>query len=177
MEEKPEFMAMLDKVRVSMAELFNMANEVPKTAMHEISSEADYNGQEMEDVGVDGCDCADLVAWSTNLSVIADRDEAVKRLGVLLLRQSKRLRIHGNGTVKTQRRMGSAAFPRCRLFAQEGAMTDPAQIRAKISTMETVTLRHDPLAVPEVHQSNVAAMSVIGSSTGPVCRVHIYTNG
>ena len=45
MEEKPEFMAMLDKVRASMAELFNMANEVPKTAMHDISSEAGYNGQ------------------------------------------------------------------------------------------------------------------------------------
>ena len=30
----------------------------------------------------------------------------------------------GNRTVKTQRRMGSAVFPRCRLFGQEEAMTD-----------------------------------------------------
>ena len=56
-------------------------------------------------------------------------------------------------------------------------MTNPAQIRAKISTMETVTLRHDPLAVPKVHESTVEAMSVNGSPTGPVCRVHIYTDG
>ena len=61
--------------------------------------------------------------------------------------------------------MGSAVFPRCRLFGQEGAMTDPAQIRAKILTMETVMLRHDPLAVPKVHESTVAAMSVIGSAS------------
>ena len=46
-------------------------------------------------------------------------------------------------------------------------MTDPAQIRAKISTVETVTLRHDPLAVPKVHDSIVAPMSVIGFVQGP----------
>ena len=100
MEEKPEFMAMLDKVRASMAELFNMANEVPKTAMHDISSEADCNGQEMEDVGDDGYDCADGVDLGRMVDTLVgecriDRDEAVKRLGVLLQRQSKRLRIYG----------------------------------------------------------------------------------
>ena len=56
-------------------------------------------------------------------------------------------------------------------------MTDPTQIRDKILTMETTTLRHDPLAVPHVHESTVAAMSVIGSPTGNVCKVHVYTDG
>ena len=56
-------------------------------------------------------------------------------------------------------------------------MTDPAQIRAKISTMGTFMLRDDPLAVPQVHESTVAAMSVISSPTGSVCKVHIYTDG
>ena len=65
--------------------------------------------------------------------------------------------------------MGSAVVTQCQLFDLEGAMTDPTQIRDKILTMETITLRHDPLAVPHVHESTVAAMSVIGSPTGNVC--------
>ena len=46
-------------------------------------------------------------------------------------------------------------------------MTDPAQIWAKILTMETVAF--DPLAVPKVRENIVAAMSVVGSS--------IFTDG
>ena len=101
MEEKPEYMAMLDTVRASMAKLFHMANEVPKTTTHDISSEADYNGQEMEDVIDDGCDdCADGVDLGSMVDKLADecridRDEAVNRLGALLQRQTKRLRFHG----------------------------------------------------------------------------------
>ena len=41
--------------------------------------------------------------------------------------------------------------------------------------METVTLR--PTGSAKVHESTVAAMSVIGSPTGPVCKVHMYTDG
>ena len=108
MEEKPEFMAMLDSVRASMAELVNMAKEVPKTVMREISSEADCNGQEMEDVGDDGYDCADGVDLGSMVDQLVgecriDRDEAVKRLGVLLQRQSKRPRFHGKQVSKKLR--------------------------------------------------------------------------
>ena len=111
MEEKLEFMAMLDKVRASMAELLNMATEVPKTAMHDISSEADYNGQEMEDVGDDGYNCDDGVDLGSMVDKLVgecriDRDEAVKRLGVLLQRQSKRLRIHGKQDSKNSETNG-----------------------------------------------------------------------
>ena len=56
-------------------------------------------------------------------------------------------------------------------------MTDLAQIRDKILTMKTIVLRQDPLAVPQVHESTVAAMSVIGHLAGHVCKVHIYTDG
>ena len=92
MEEKPEYMAILDTVRASMAKLFHMANEVPKTTTHDISSEADCNGQEMEDVSDDGYDdCADGVDLGSMVDKLADecridRDEAVKRLGALLQR-------------------------------------------------------------------------------------------
>ena len=111
MEQKPEFMAMLDNVRASMAELFNMANEVPKTAMYEISSEADNHGQEMEDVGDDGYDCADGVDLGSMVDKLVgecriDRDDAVKRLGVRLQRQSKRLRIHGKQVSKNSETNG-----------------------------------------------------------------------
>ena len=111
MEEKTEFMAMLDKVRASMAELFNMANEVPRTATHDISSEADYNGQEMEDVGHDGYDSADGVDLGRMVDKLVgecriDRDEAVKRLGVLLQRQSKRLRLYGKQDSKNSETNG-----------------------------------------------------------------------
>ena len=95
-EEKPEFMAVLDTVRRSMAKFFHMANELPKTTTHDISSEADYNGQEMEDVSNDGYDdCADDVDLGSMVDKLVDecridRDEAVKRLAALLQRQSKR---------------------------------------------------------------------------------------
>ena len=56
-------------------------------------------------------------------------------------------------------------------------MTDPTQIREKVLALETVVLRQDPLAVPRVHESTVAAMSVIGEPAGNVCKVHIYTDG
>ena len=56
-------------------------------------------------------------------------------------------------------------------------MTDPAQIRDKILALETVLLRQDPLAIPQVHESTVAAMSLIGDPAGNVCKVHIYTDG
>ena len=56
-------------------------------------------------------------------------------------------------------------------------MTDLAQIRDKILALETVLLRQDPLAIPQVHESTVAAMSLIGDPAGNVCKVHIYTDG
>ena len=56
-------------------------------------------------------------------------------------------------------------------------MADPTQIREKVLAVETVVLRQDPLAVPRVHESTVAAMSVIGEPVGNVCKVHIYTDG
>ena len=56
-------------------------------------------------------------------------------------------------------------------------MTDPAQIREKVLAVETVLLRQDPLAVPRVHESTVAAMSAIGEPVGNACKVHIYTDG
>ena len=175
MEEKPEYMAMLDTVRASMAKLFHMATEVHKTTTHDISSEADYNGQEMEDVSDDGYDdCADGVDLGSMVDKLTDecridRDEAVKRLGAFYKGKRSGCVCMGNRTLETQKRMGSAVLTQCRLFDLEGAMTDPTQIRDKILTMETITLRHDPLAVPHVHESTVAAMSVIGSPTGNVC--------
>ena len=75
------------------------------------------------------------------------------------------------------RQAGSAAHAQCRLFDSEGAMTDPAQIREKVLAVETVLLRQDPLAVPQVHESTVAAMWVIGEPVGNVCKVHMYTDG
>ena len=56
-------------------------------------------------------------------------------------------------------------------------MTDPAQIREKVLAVETVLLRQDPLAVPQVHESTVAAMSVIGEPVGNFCKVHMFTDG
>ena len=56
-------------------------------------------------------------------------------------------------------------------------MTDLAQIRGRILTMETIVLRQDPLAVPQVHESTVAAMSMTGHPAGNVCKVHIYMDG
>ena len=56
-------------------------------------------------------------------------------------------------------------------------MTDPAQIRDKILALETIVLRQDPLAVPQVPESTVAAVSLIGDPAGNVCKVHIYTDG
>ena len=56
-------------------------------------------------------------------------------------------------------------------------MTDPAQVREKVLAVETVLLRQDPLAIPQVHESTVAAMSLIGDPVGNVCKVHIYTDG
>ena len=170
MEEKPEFMALLGTVR--------MANAVPKTVTHDIITETGSNGQEMEDVNDDGYDDG---AGSVELRSMVDklvdecqidREEALKRLG-LLRKQSKRLRIHGKQT----RRMGSVFLSECRLFGDEGTMTEPEQIQAKISSMETMTLTRDPLAVPKFHERTAAAMSVLGSPSGPVCKVHIYTDG
>ena len=56
-------------------------------------------------------------------------------------------------------------------------MTDPAQIREKVLALETVLLRQDPSAIPQVHESTVAAMSLMGDPAGNVCKVHIYTDG
>ena len=50
MEEKPDFMALLGRVRESVAELFNVANAMPKKVMRDISSETGSNGLKMEDV-------------------------------------------------------------------------------------------------------------------------------
>ena len=83
----------------------------------------------------------------------------------------------GNRMHKTTRRKGGAFLSQFRLFGDEGNMTVHEQIQAKISTMETISLRRDQLAVPKLHASTAAAMSVIGSPSGPVCKVHIYTDG
>ena len=80
-------------------------------------------------------------------------------------------------SAKTQRQVGSAVLTQCRLFGLEGAMTDPAHNRDRILTMETIVLRQHLLAVPQVHESTVADMSVIGHPAGNVCKVHIYTDG
>ena len=101
MEERLEFVATLGDVRASMARLFHMENEMPQATTHDISSEAEFNCQEMEDVDDDGYDdCADSVDLGGMVDKMADehhidRDEAVKRLGALVQRQAKRLRIHG----------------------------------------------------------------------------------
>ena len=164
-----------------MAKLFHMANEVPKTTTHDNSSEADYNGQEMKMSVTTAMMTAlmvwTLAAWSTNWLMsaasigtrpLSDWEPSYKgkRSGCVYM---------GNRTLETQKRMGSAVVTQCPLFDLEGAMTDPTQIRDKILTMETITLRHDPLAVPHVHESTVAAMSVIGFSTGNVCKVFTST--
>ena len=76
-----------------------MANEMPQATAHDISSEAEFNCQEMEDVDDDGYDdCADSVDLGGMVDKMADehhidRDEAVKRLGALLQRQAKRMRV------------------------------------------------------------------------------------
>ena len=64
----------------------------------------------MEDVGDDGYDCADGVDLGSMVDKLVgecriDRDEAVKRLGVLQ-RQSKRLRIHGKQDSKNSETNG-----------------------------------------------------------------------
>ena len=74
---KPEFMGLLGIVRGSMAELFTMANALPETVTHVISSDAGSNGQGMEDVTADGYDDGGGESQ-------IDRDEAVDRLGALL---------------------------------------------------------------------------------------------
>ena len=77
-----------------------MATDMPKSTTHDISSEAEFNCQEMEDVDDDGYDdCADSVDLGGMVDKMADechidRDDVVKRLGALLQRQAKQLRIH-----------------------------------------------------------------------------------
>ena len=99
LDQRPEFAAILDDVRSGMARLFHMANETSKTVAHDISSEAEFNCQEMEDVEDDGYDdCADNVDLGGMVDKMADdcnidRDEAVKRLGAILQRQAKRIRL------------------------------------------------------------------------------------
>ena len=106
MEESPEFVATLCDVRASMATLFHMANEMSQATTHDISSEAEFNCQEMEDVDDDSYgDGADIVDFSGMVEKMADehhidRDEAVKRLGDLLQRHTKRVRIHGKQDCK-----------------------------------------------------------------------------
>ena len=106
MEERPEFVATLGDVRASMARLFRMANEMSQASTHDISSEAEFNCQEMEDVVDDGYgDGADIVDFGGMLDKMVDehhidRDEAVKRLGALLQRQTKRVRFNGKQECK-----------------------------------------------------------------------------
>ena len=101
LDQRPEIAAILDDVRTGMARLFHVANEASKTITHDISSEAEFNCQEMEDVEDDGYDdCDDSVYLGGMLDKMAgecniDRDEAVKRLGAVLQKQAKRIRIVG----------------------------------------------------------------------------------
>ena len=87
LDQRPEIAAILDDVRSGMARLFHVANEASKTITHDISSEAEFNCQEMEDVEDDGYDdCDDSVYLGGMVDKMAgecniDRDEAVKRLG------------------------------------------------------------------------------------------------
>ena len=87
LDQRPEIAAILDDVRTGMARLFHVANEASKTISHDISSEAEFNCHEMEDVEDDGYDdCDDSVYLGGMLDKMAgecniDRDEAVKRLG------------------------------------------------------------------------------------------------
>ena len=101
LDQRPEIAAILDDVRTGMARLFHVANESSKTISHDISSEAEFNCHEMEDVEDDGYDdCDDSVYLGGMLDKMAgecniDRDEAVKRLGAVLQKQAKRIRIVG----------------------------------------------------------------------------------
>ena len=101
LDQRPEIAAILDDVRTGMARLFHVANEASKTISHDISSEAEFNCHEMEDVEDDGYDdCDDSVYLGGMLDKMAgecniDRDEAVKRLGAVLQKQAKRIRIVG----------------------------------------------------------------------------------
>ena len=112
LDQRPDFAATLDDVRSSMARLFHMANETSKTVAHDISSEADFNCQEMEDVEDDGYDdCADSVDLGGMVDKMADecnidRDEAVKRLGALLQRQGKRMRLSRKTDLKSNETSG-----------------------------------------------------------------------
>ena len=105
-DQRPEIAAILNDVRSGMARLFHMANEMSQASTHDISSEAEFDCQEMEDVDDDGYgDGGDSVDFGDMLDKMADvhhidRDEAVKRLGALLQRQSKRVRIYGKQECK-----------------------------------------------------------------------------
>ena len=106
LDQRPEFAAILDDVRSGMARLFHMANEMSQASTHDISSETEFDCQEMEDVdddgyddGVDSVDFGDMLDKMADVHHI-DRDEAVKRLGALLQRQTKRVRIYGKQECK-----------------------------------------------------------------------------
>ena len=109
LDQRPEIAAILDDVRSGMARLFHAANEASKTITHDISSEAEFNCQEMEDVEDDGYDdsvflggVVDKMAGECNI----DRDEAVKRLGAVLHKQAKRIRILGKQEPKSNEASG-----------------------------------------------------------------------
>ena len=112
LDQRPEFAAILDDVRSGMARLFHMANEKLKMVAHDISSEAEFHCQEMEDVDDDGYDdCADSVDLGGMVDKMADdcnidRDEAVKRLGAILQRQAKRMRVNGKQDLKSNETSG-----------------------------------------------------------------------
>ena len=133
LDQKPEIAAILDDVRSGMARLFHMANETSKTITHHISSEAEFNCQEMEDVEDDGFDdCDDNVYLGGMVDKMAgecniDRDEAVKRLGAILQKNKRsEYGLLESRNPKAMRQAGSAAHTQCRLFDSEGAMTDLA---------------------------------------------------
>ena len=112
LDQRPEIAAILDDVRSGMARIFHVANEASKTITHDISSEAEFNCQEMEDVEDDGYDdCDDSVYLGGMVDKMAgecniDRDEAVKRLGAVLQKQAKRIRIVGKQESKSNEASG-----------------------------------------------------------------------
>ena len=165
MEEKPEFMALLGTVRESMAELLNMANAVPKTVTHDIRFETGSSGQEMEDVNDDGYDdgagSVELGSRSTNRWMNA-RSTVKKPLS------------DWEPSCKDNRKTATYSWETgCERLREEWvALFCPSvgSSETKMSTMETITPRRDPLAVPKLHESTAAAMSVVGSFSGPVCK-------
>ena len=184
LDQRPDVAATLDDVRSSMARLFSHGERGIKNGCspHQFRSRVSTVKRwkmSMMMAMMTVLIVWTLVAWSTrwlmSATLIEMKQSSVwdpfckdKRSECVLM-ESK--------ISKAIRQVGSAVHTQCRLFGLEGAMSNPEQIREKVLALETVLLRQDPLAIPQVHESTVAAMSLIGDPAGNVCKVHIYTDG